>query len=45
MFPKPKPALRPNTYPYESEPLVKPTRTYRGCITTHSNSRTARLFS
>src|SRR4029453_380697 len=25
MFPKPKPALRPNTYAYESEPLVKPT--------------------
>jgi phosphomannomutase/phosphoglucomutase len=25
MFPKPKPALRPNTYAYESEPMVKPT--------------------
>src|SRR5256885_14928303 len=25
MFPKPKPALTPNTYDYESEPLVKPT--------------------
>jgi phosphomannomutase / phosphoglucomutase len=25
MFPKPKPALVPNTYAYESEPLVKPT--------------------
>jgi phosphomannomutase/phosphoglucomutase len=25
MFPKPKPALAPNTYAYESEPLVKPT--------------------
>jgi phosphomannomutase / phosphoglucomutase len=25
MFPKPKPALKPNTYAYESEPLVKPT--------------------
>src|ERR1700752_1286677 len=25
MFPKPKPALPPNTYAYESEPLVKPT--------------------
>jgi phosphomannomutase/phosphoglucomutase len=25
MFPKPKPALKPNTYEYESEPLVKPT--------------------
>jgi len=25
MFPKPKPALAPNTYGYESEPLVKPT--------------------
>src|SRR5499426_2064863 len=25
MFPKPKPALRPNTYAYESEPLIKPT--------------------
>jgi len=25
MFPKPKPALTPNTYAYESEPLVKPT--------------------
>src|SRR6516162_7235622 len=25
MFPKPKPALAPNTYSYESEPLVKPT--------------------
>ena len=25
MFPKPKPALSPNTYAYESEPLVKPT--------------------
>src|SRR6267378_3906843 len=24
MFPKPKPALTPNTYAYESEPLVKP---------------------
>src|SRR3954470_10115378 len=25
MFPKPKAALTPNTYAYESEPLVKPT--------------------
>jgi phosphomannomutase/phosphoglucomutase len=25
MFPKPKPALVPNTFAYESEPLVKPT--------------------
>src|SRR5215475_2825613 len=25
MFPKPKPALTPNTYDYESTPLVKPT--------------------
>ena len=25
MFPAPKPALLPNTYAYESEPLVKPT--------------------
>ena len=25
MFPKPKPVLTPNTYAYESEPLVKPT--------------------
>src|SRR5437764_6513208 len=25
MFPTPKPALRPNTYAFESEPLVKPT--------------------
>src|SRR6266702_7105474 len=25
IFPKPKPALTPNTYAYESEPLVKPT--------------------
>ena len=25
MFPKPKPALTPNTYAYESTPLVKPT--------------------
>ena len=25
MFPKPQPALTPNTYAYESEPLVKPT--------------------
>src|SRR6266566_6556330 len=25
MFPKPKPALSPNTYEYESEPLVKAT--------------------
>src|SRR4030081_2999491 len=25
MFPKPKPALTPNTYAYESEPMVKPT--------------------
>src|SRR5438552_17182325 len=25
MFPKPKPALSPNTYEYESGPLVKPT--------------------
>src|SRR4026208_2084472 len=25
MFPAPKPALRPNTYEYESTPLVKPT--------------------
>ena len=25
MFPKPKPALVPNTYAYESEPLVKAT--------------------
>src|SRR3981189_738879 len=25
MFPKPKPGLTPNTYAYESEPLVKPT--------------------
>jgi phosphomannomutase/phosphoglucomutase len=25
MFPKPKPSLTPNTYAYESEPVVKPT--------------------
>ena len=25
MFPKPRPALMPNTYAYESEPMVKPT--------------------
>ena len=25
MFPRPKPALAPNTYAYESEPMVKPT--------------------
>ena len=25
MFPRPKPSLTPNTYAYESEPLVKPT--------------------
>src|SRR5262245_63085555 len=25
MFPKPKPSLTPNTYEYESQPLVKPT--------------------
>src|SRR6201989_76917 len=25
MFPKPQPALKPNTYEYESQPLVKPT--------------------
>ena len=25
MYPKPKPPLQPNTYAYESEPLVKPT--------------------
>ncbi|HEY2532354.1 MAG TPA: phosphomannomutase/phosphoglucomutase [Xanthobacteraceae bacterium] len=25
MFPKPKPTLTPNTYAYESEPMVKPT--------------------
>ena len=25
MFPKPKPSLTPNTYAYESEPMVKPT--------------------
>jgi phosphomannomutase/phosphoglucomutase len=25
MFPRPKPSLKPNTYAYESEPLVKPT--------------------
>jgi phosphomannomutase/phosphoglucomutase len=25
MFPKPKPVLTPNTYAYESEPMVKPT--------------------
>src|SRR6516165_5181736 len=25
MFPKPKPVLKPNTYAYESEPMVKPT--------------------
>ena len=25
MFPKPKPVLKPNTYAYESEPLVKAT--------------------
>jgi phosphomannomutase / phosphoglucomutase len=25
MFPRPKPALTPNTYAYESEPMVKPT--------------------
>src|SRR5258708_70950 len=32
MFPKPKPSLTPNTYAYESEPLVKPTgfREYEG---------------
>ena len=36
MFPKPKFALKPNTYAYKSEPLVKPTgfREYdaRGCL-------------
>ena len=25
MLPKPKPSLTPNTYAYESEPMVKPT--------------------
>ena len=25
MYPRPKPALRPNTYEYESGPMVKPT--------------------
>ncbi len=25
MFPKPKPQLKPNTYAYESEPMVKAT--------------------
>jgi phosphomannomutase/phosphoglucomutase len=25
MFPKPKPSLKPNTYAFESEPMVKPT--------------------
>ena len=25
MYPKPKPQLTPNTYAYDSEPLVKPT--------------------
>jgi len=25
MFPTPKPALKPNTYAYESEPMVKAT--------------------
>src|SRR5262249_13190670 len=30
MFPEPKPALKPNTYAYESEPLVKPAA-YREC--------------
>src|ERR1700730_18571148 len=25
MFPKPKPSLAPNTYGFESEPMVKPT--------------------
>src|SRR5271156_2269779 len=25
MFPKPKPSLKPNSYAYESEPMVKPT--------------------
>ena len=25
MFPKPKPSLKPNTYAYESEPMVKST--------------------
>ena len=25
MFPKPKPAMSPNTYAYESQPMVKPT--------------------
>jgi phosphomannomutase/phosphoglucomutase len=30
MFPKPKPALAPNTYAYRSEPLVKPTG-FREC--------------
>src|SRR3954447_26459972 len=25
MFPKPQPALVPNTYAYESQPMVKPT--------------------
>ncbi len=25
MFPKPKPSLKPNTYAYESEPMVKAT--------------------
>jgi phosphomannomutase/phosphoglucomutase len=25
MFPKPKPVLAPNTYAYESEPMVKAT--------------------
>src|SRR5262249_21771410 len=31
MFPKPKPALTPNTYAYDSEPLVKPT-SFRECV-------------
>ncbi len=25
MFPKPQPSLKPNTYAYESSPMVKPT--------------------
>src|SRR5258708_20887466 len=30
MFPKPKPALVPNTYAYESEPMVKATGKHFG---------------
>ena len=30
MLPKPKSSLTPNTYAYESEPMVKPTEEYAG---------------